>query len=71
MMISFVWGFNAADSTMHRSFSEVVLDASLVAQLSDMGFPLEGCRKAVYHSRGQGLEAAMNWVMEHMEDPGT
>ena len=36
----------------------------------DMGFPLEGCKKAVFHTKNAGAEAAMNWVMEHMEDPG-
>ena len=46
------------------------IDEALVAQVADMGFALEGCRKAVYHTKNSGLEAAMNWVMEHMEDPG-
>ena len=36
----------------------------------DIGFPLEGCKKAVFHTKNAGVEAAMNWVMEHMEDPG-
>ncbi|KAH9525074.1 Ubiquitin carboxyl-terminal hydrolase 5, partial [Bulinus truncatus] len=40
-----------------------------VGQLADMGFPREGCRKAVFKTKNQGLEAALNWVMEHMSDP--
>ncbi|XP_055864421.1 ubiquitin carboxyl-terminal hydrolase 5-like isoform X2 [Biomphalaria glabrata] len=40
-----------------------------VGQLVDMGFPREACRKAVFKTKNQGVEAAMNWVMEHMEDP--
>jgi len=33
-----------------------------------MGFNANGCRRAVYATAGQGLEAAMNWVLEHMSD---
>ena len=33
-----------------------------------MGFAPNGCRRAVYATAGQGLEAAMNWVLEHMGD---
>ena len=51
-------------------FSEVVIDEAQVAQLVEMGFALEGCRKAVYHTRNQGIELAINWVMEHLGDPG-
>lgn len=48
---------------------EPQLDEGVIAQLVDMGFPLEGCKKAVFHTKNAGAEAAMNWVMEHMEDP--
>lgn len=34
-----------------------------------MGFPWEACRKAVHFTGNTGTEAAMNWVMEHMDDP--
>ncbi|XP_054637170.1 ubiquitin carboxyl-terminal hydrolase 5 isoform X2 [Dunckerocampus dactyliophorus] len=46
-----------------------VLDDSTVSQLCDMGFPLEACRKAVYYTGNTGIDAAMNWVMGHMDDP--
>uniref|UniRef100_A0A8C0XZI6 Ubiquitin carboxyl-terminal hydrolase n=1 Tax=Cyprinus carpio carpio TaxID=630221 RepID=A0A8C0XZI6_CYPCA len=46
-----------------------VLDDSTVSQLCEMGFPLEACRKAVYYTGNTGIDAAMNWVMGHMEDP--
>uniref|UniRef100_A0A673HEK5 ubiquitinyl hydrolase 1 n=1 Tax=Sinocyclocheilus rhinocerous TaxID=307959 RepID=A0A673HEK5_9TELE len=46
-----------------------VLDDSTVSQLCEMGFPLESCRKAVYYTGNTGIDAAMNWVMGHMEDP--
>lgn len=48
--------------------TQVQIDEATVAQLVDMGFPIEGCKKAVYHTGNTGVEPAMNWVMEHMED---
>ncbi|CAH2322662.1 ubiquitin carboxyl-terminal hydrolase 5 isoform X2 [Pelobates cultripes] len=47
-----------------------VLDESVVTQLVEMGFPAEACRKAVYYTGNSGAEAAMTWVMSHMDDPG-
>ncbi|KAL5014809.1 hypothetical protein ScPMuIL_009079 [Solemya velum] len=47
---------------------EVQIDMAVVSQLADMGFAVEGCKKAVYHTNNSGVEAAMNWVMEHMGD---
>lgn len=46
------------------------IDEEAVMQLVSMGFPLEGCRRAVYHTHNQGVEPAMNWVLEHMGDAG-
>ncbi|XP_039619727.1 ubiquitin carboxyl-terminal hydrolase 5 isoform X1 [Polypterus senegalus] len=46
-----------------------VLDESVVTQLAEMGFPLDACRKAVFFTGNSGAEAAMNWVMSHMDDP--
>ena len=50
--------------------SEIEIDPAVVAQLASMGFAYEGCKKAVYHTKNSGVEQAMNWVMEHMGDPG-
>ncbi|XP_041125466.1 ubiquitin carboxyl-terminal hydrolase 5 isoform X1 [Polyodon spathula] len=46
-----------------------VLDESVITQLAEMGFPVEACRKAVFYTGNTGVEAAMNWVMTHMDDP--
>jgi ubiquitin carboxyl-terminal hydrolase 5/13 len=46
-----------------------VPDEGLVSQLVDMGFPLDGCKRAVYHTKNQGVEPAMEWVLQHMDDP--
>ncbi|XP_032851570.2 ubiquitin carboxyl-terminal hydrolase 5 isoform X1 [Tyto alba] len=46
-----------------------MLDESVIIQLVEMGFPMDACRKAVYYTGNSGVEAAMNWVMSHMDDP--
>jgi ubiquitin carboxyl-terminal hydrolase 5/13 len=50
--------------------AEINVDEAQVSQLADMGFPLNACIKAVYHTKNAGIEQAMNWVMEHMDDFG-
>lgn len=35
-----------------------------------MGFPVDGCKKALYYTQNEGIDGAMNWVMEHMNDAG-
>jgi len=44
-------------------------NAAVVSQLVEMGFPADACRRAVHLTQNAGLEAAMAWVMEHMDDP--
>lgn len=41
----------------------------IVGQLGAMGFSTEACKKAAFHTNNAGVEAAMNWMMEHLEDP--
>ena len=43
-------------------------DPAIVAQLSEIFAP-EACKKAAYHTKNAGAEAAMNWILEHMNDP--
>jgi len=45
-----------------------IIDEAMVAQLAEMGFDINGCRRAVYNTKNAGVEAAMNWVFEHMGD---
>jgi ubiquitin carboxyl-terminal hydrolase 5/13 len=47
---------------------EFQLDMSIVENLVSMGFDPEGCKRAVYNTKNAGIEPAMNWVLEHMED---
>lgn len=44
------------------------MDAEVLRNLQDMGFPIDACKKAVYFTKNSGLEAATNWVMMHIGD---
>lgn len=41
-----------------------------LSQLLAMGFPEVRCEKALYLTGNSDLEAAMNWLLSHMDDPG-
>eukprot|EP00732_Lithocolla_globosa_P001515 Lithocolla_globosa_v1_NODE_769_length_3313_cov_85.298956.p1 type:complete len:961 gc:universal NODE_769_length_3313_cov_85.298956:2905-23(-) len=45
------------------------IDMEIVKQLTELGFGYEGCRRAVFNTKNAGVEAATNWVLEHMGDP--
>jgi len=40
-----------------------------LTQLMDMGFGINGCKRALTAVGGNDVEAAMNWVFEHNNDP--
>jgi len=46
-----------------------VANAEIVAQLMGMGFAKVGSEKAALAVSNSNLEAAMNWLVQHMEDP--
>eukprot|EP00958_Prasinococcus_capsulatus_P005488 scaffold527_cov368-Prasinococcus_capsulatus_cf.AAC.56 len=46
-----------------------VADEAIVAQLVNMGFAQSRCEKATIMVNNGGVEQAMNWLLEHMEDP--
>ncbi|KAM4568943.1 ubiquitin carboxyl-terminal hydrolase 5 isoform 2-T2 [Fundulus diaphanus] len=60
---------NEDDDSLYSPLLSPVLDDSTVSQLCEMGFPVEACRKAVYYTGNTGIDAAMNWIMSHMDDP--
>nr|XP_014100223.2 ubiquitin carboxyl-terminal hydrolase 5 [Bactrocera oleae] len=43
-------------------------DENLMGELMQMGFPQEACKRAVFHTKNISLEAASNWLMEHIGD---
>ena len=50
--------------------SAVQVDPTALEQLMSMGFGEVRCTKALLATGNQGSEIAMNWLFEHMEDPG-
>jgi UBX domain-containing protein 1/4 len=45
------------------------VDPALLAQLTgDMGFPEHRAQRALVYAPQPGLEACINWLMEHQED---
>lgn len=44
-------------------------DEASLEQLQMMGFPLIRCQKALLATNNQGSEVAMDWLIQHMEDP--
>ncbi|CAF0873810.1 unnamed protein product [Rotaria sp. Silwood1] len=49
--------------------SSVSVNEVLLQQLVDMGFSMEGCKRALINTGNNDIEAAMNWVFEHQSDP--
>ncbi|XP_050204896.1 uncharacterized protein LOC126654936 isoform X1 [Mercurialis annua] len=41
----------------------------LLGELEDMGFPLARAAKAIHHSGNTSIEAAINWIIDHENDP--
>lgn len=45
------------------------LNKAVLAQLEQMGFPRVRCEKALHATGNSDAEAAMNWLVDHMDDP--
>jgi ubiquitin carboxyl-terminal hydrolase 5/13 len=45
------------------------LNEGAIYQLMDMGFSMNGCKRALTAVGGSDAEAAMNWIFEHNSDP--
>ena len=60
------------DAVMEESSSAPAapaIDEGALGQLMDMGFSMNGCKRALAAVGGSNVEAAMNWVFEHNMDP--
>ncbi|CDH49949.1 ubiquitin carboxyl-terminal hydrolase 14 [Lichtheimia corymbifera JMRC:FSU:9682] len=53
-----------------KASAEPSVDEAAVEQLMAMGFPRNRCMRALINTGNNGAEVAMNWLFEHMEDPG-
>jgi ubiquitin carboxyl-terminal hydrolase 5/13 len=49
--------------------STTAIDEGALGQLMDMGFNMNGCKRALMAVGGSNVDAAMNWVFEHNDDP--
>lgn len=47
----------------------ITFDTAVLSQLCDMGFTVDSCKRALYNTSNTGIDSAMNWIMEHMNDP--
>ncbi|GKU97665.1 hypothetical protein SLEP1_g10779 [Rubroshorea leprosula] len=58
-------------SSSHQSEEMVVpeVDKKLLEELELMGFPTARATRALHYSGNASLEAAVNWVVEHENDP--
>jgi ubiquitin carboxyl-terminal hydrolase 5/13 len=57
------------DAQQQPQQQTIVLNESIVSQLTDMGFSVEGSKRAAYNTRDlNDAEAAVNWAVSHMED---
>jgi ubiquitin carboxyl-terminal hydrolase 5/13 len=52
-----------------ESSAEPAINESDLNQLLIMGFPEIRCKKALIATGNDGAEKAMNWLLEHMDDP--
>ena len=58
-----------SNSASTPSSSAPTIDESALGQLMDMGFNMNGCKRALTTVGGSDMEAAMNWIFEHSSDP--
>lgn len=61
--------FACAGPTQPAAAPALSADPALVAQLASMGFSEAACTRAALAVKNAGPEAAMEWVLAHMEDP--
>ncbi|KAH8264916.1 hypothetical protein KR038_007626 [Drosophila bunnanda] len=64
-------GLQAGEEALPEAAVEEVkftFDEAVMSELLTMGFPTEACKRACFHTKNSGLEAASNWLMEHIAD---
>jgi len=58
-----------ASASVGEGSSEAAVDQEVLGQLVSMGFSENGSKRAIMATACNDPEVAMNWIMEHMEDP--
>jgi ubiquitin carboxyl-terminal hydrolase 5/13 len=46
-----------------------VFDENIMSELTNMGFPPDACKRAIFSTKNRSLNDATNWLMEHISDP--
>ncbi|KAK7400101.1 hypothetical protein VNO78_11301 [Psophocarpus tetragonolobus] len=61
----------SASASTHQNEEVVVpeVDKKLLEELESMGFSTARATRALHYSGNAGLEAAVNWIVEHENDP--
>jgi ubiquitin carboxyl-terminal hydrolase 5/13 len=62
---------DADGSSITAAPAEHQFDADSMNQLTGMGFPEVRAKRALLATGHNGADVAMNWLFEHMEDPGS
>ena len=55
--------------TTEMAGAQSEISEAALGQLMDMGFGMNGCKRALMAVGGSDTEAAMNWIFEHNQDP--
>jgi ubiquitin carboxyl-terminal hydrolase 5/13 len=58
------------EATLQLEILVPVVDRDSLQQLLSMGFSETRSRKALLATNNSGAEIAMEWLLEHLEDPG-
>uniref|UniRef100_A0A2S2NUA3 Ubiquitin carboxyl-terminal hydrolase n=1 Tax=Schizaphis graminum TaxID=13262 RepID=A0A2S2NUA3_SCHGA len=45
-----------------------VFDENIMSELTNMGFPPDACKRAIFSTKNKSLNDATNWLMEHISD---
>ena len=69
-LVSSQWEELLPEDDEQVTSSRPEVDQAALNELLAMGFPEVRCRKALSKTSNAGAEIALNWLLEHMEDPG-
>lgn len=56
------------ETAASNSPPSITFDAAVLAQLTEMGFGVDACKRALHNTQNAGVEAAVSWLFEHCND---
>lgn len=63
-------GIQHGEELLPEENSTQPIDTKVIEQLMEMGFTHQKCINALKATKNTGAESAMQWLFEHMDDPG-